>query len=157
MSSTEQASTSGRRRDARFSVDIRQLLIELLVPLLAIFTALLIGALIIWATGASVVAAYSGLFKGALGNPKAIANTLVEATPYIFAGLAVALGFKCGLFNIGAEGQLAMGAISAAVAGAAFTGLPALIHLPLALVAGLLGGALWGGIAGFLRAKTGAH
>jgi ABC-type uncharacterized transport system permease subunit len=157
MSSTEQASTPGRRPDARMSVDIRQLLIELLVPALAIFTALVIGALIIWATGASVGAAYSGLFRGALGNPLAIANTLVEATPYIFAGLAVALGFKCGLFNIGAEGQLAMGAMAAAVAGAAFSGLPMLIHLPLALVAGLAGGALWGGIAGLLRAKTGAH
>ncbi|MDZ4718068.1 MAG: ABC transporter permease [Roseiflexaceae bacterium] len=158
MSSTEQASSPPDGRSAgRVRIDLRQLLIELLVPILAIFTALVIGALIIVATGASVTAAYSGLFRGALGTPQALANTLVAATPYIFAGLAVALGFKCGLFNIGAEGQLVMGAISAAVAGAAFTGLPAIIHLPIALIAGILGGALWGGIAGFLRAKTGAH
>jgi ABC-type uncharacterized transport system permease subunit len=138
-------------------INWRQLLIELLVPLLAIITALAIGAVIIIATGADIGKAYGGLFVGALGNPKAIANTLVEATPYIFAGLAVALGFKGGLFNIGAEGQLAMGAMFTAVAGAAFLGLPMIIHLPLALLIGMIGGALWGGLAGILRAKTGAH
>lgn len=142
---------------SRYTVNWRNLLTELLVPILAIFTALAIGALIILATGASVAAAYSGLFFGALGSPLALANTLVEATPYIFAGMAVALGFKCGLFNIGVEGQLGMGAIFAAVAGYAITGLPLIIHLPLAILAGALGGALWGAIPGFLRAKTGAH
>src|SRR5690349_1681597 len=105
-------------------------LTEILVPVLAILTALVIGALIILATGASVVSAYNGLFFGALGSPLALANTLVEATPYIFAGLAVALGFKCGLFNIGVEGQLAMGAMASAVVGYQFAGLPMLIHLP---------------------------
>lgn len=133
------------------------LLSELLVPLLAIFTALAIGALIILLTGTDVLKAYGGLFGGAFGTPENLANTLVESTPYIFSGLAVALGFKCGLFNIGAEGQLAMGAMAAAVAGYAITGLPLLIHLPLAVLIGALGGALWGAIPGFLRAKTGAH
>jgi general nucleoside transport system permease protein len=159
MSSSPQASTPNERPTAvpKVTIDGRQLLIELLVPLLAIFTALVIGAVIIVATGSSVVEAYSGLFRGAIGSPQAIANTLVEATPYIFAGLAVALGFKCGLFNIGAEGQLAMGAISAALVGAAFTDLPMIIHLPLSILAAFAGGAFWGGIAGFLRARTGAH
>lgn len=138
-------------------IDWPGLLTEMLVPLLAILTALLIGALIIFATGADVWKAYGGLFEGALGNPKAIANTLVEATPYIFAGLAVALGFKCGLFNIGVEGQLVMGSMAAAVAGFAFTGLPIGVHLLVAIAAGLLGGAAWGAIPGFLRARTGAH
>jgi ABC-type uncharacterized transport system permease subunit len=141
----------------RFNINWRSLLTESLVPLLAIVTALAIGALIIIATGASVAKAYSGLFFGALGTPKALANTLVEATPYIFAGLAVALGFKCGLFNIGVEGQLGIGAMCAAVAGYAITGLPLVIHLPLAILAGVLGGAFWGAIPGYLRAKTGAH
>lgn len=142
---------------ARAGLDVNALLMELLVPLLAIITALIISAIIILATGASVVSAYSGLFAGALGNPKAIANTLVEATPYMFAGLAVALGFKCGLFNIGVEGQLAMGAMAAAIVGAMNLGMPMIIHLPLALLAGMLGGAIWGAIPGFLRARTGAH
>ncbi|HWQ13043.1 MAG TPA: ABC transporter permease [Roseiflexaceae bacterium] len=141
----------------RAPIDTRRLLTALLVPLLAIVTALAIGALIILATGASVARAYSGLFAGALGSPQALANTLVEATPYILAGLAVALGFKCGLFNIGAEGQIIMGSLFAAVAGYAITGLPGIVHAPLALLAGILGGALWGAIPGFLRAKAGAH
>lgn len=141
----------------RVTVNWRQLFTELLVPLLAIVTALVIGALIIVATGYSVIEAYGGLFAGSLGSPRALANTLVEATPYILGGLAVALGFKCGLFNIGVEGQIAMGSMAAAVAGYTLTGLPMIIHLPLAILAGMLGGAFWGGIAGFLRAKTGAH
>ncbi len=146
-----------RAKSPLLAVNWGRLLIELLVPLLAIFTALVIGALVILATGASVTAAYGGLFVGAFGTPTALANTLVESTPYIFAGLAVALGFKCGLFNIGVEGQLAMGSMAAAVAGFAIKGLPIYIHLPLAVLAGLLGGAIWGAIPGYLRAKTGAH
>jgi ABC-type uncharacterized transport system permease subunit len=149
--------TGAGRARSPISVNWRGLLTEILVPVLAIVTALAIGALIILATGASVGAAYSGLFTGALGTPLALTNTLVEATPYIFAGLAVALGFKCGLFNIGVEGQLGIGSMCAAIAGYAITGLPLIIHLPLALLAGILGGALWGAIPGYLRARTGAH
>ncbi len=136
-----------------------------LVPLLAILTALLVGAIIIWFSAPAdrgtrfevVVAAYRGLFLGAFGGRQAIANTLVEATPYILAGLAVAVAFKCGLFNIGAEGQLFLGALAAATVGASQLGLPAIIHLPLALLAGALAGGIWAAIPGYLRARTGAH
>jgi simple sugar transport system permease protein len=155
VSATDASRTAATSLPA--GINWSSLLTEILVPLLAIFTALVIGALIILATGASVLSAYNGLFFGAVGTPLAIANTLVEATPYIFAGLAVALGFKCGLFNIGVEGQLAMGAMCAAIVGYQFTNLPAVIHLPLTLLAGALGGGLWGAIPGLLRAKTGAH
>jgi simple sugar transport system permease protein len=86
-----------------------------------------------------------------------ISETLLSATPLIFAGLAVAVGFRAGLFNIGVEGQLYVGAIFAVYVGFAFTGLPWFIHLPLAILAGMLGGALWGFVPGFLKAKTGAH
>ncbi len=149
---------------------------ELAVLVLAVFTAVLIGAIIIWVTHASdlraagetwrqvipqanrfVLAAYGGLFEGAIGSPKALATSLTYSTPYILAGLAVALGFQCGLFNIGAEGQLYMGALLATVIGFGVTGLPIYIHLPLAIVAGMLGGAIWGAIPGLLKAKTGAH
>jgi simple sugar transport system permease protein len=141
------------------------LLREALVPLLAILSALLVGAVIIWLSAPAdrgsrisvVLTAYRGLFNGALGSRQAIANTLVEATPYIFAGLAVALAFKCGLFNIGAEGQLYAGALGAVTVAFAVRGLPALVHLPLALVAGMLTGGIWGAIPGYLRARTGAH
>src|SRR4051794_15309200 len=84
---------------------LRNIAAEFAVPLLAIFTALLIGAVVIWISTGDVSAAlnaYAGLLHGSVGTPKALAGTLVKATPYIFAGLAVALAFKCGLFNIGA-------------------------------------------------------
>jgi simple sugar transport system permease protein len=77
--------------------------------------------------------------------------------PYIFAGLAVALGFRSGLFNIGAEGQIGVGWIVAVIVGFSFTGLPAVIHLPLSILAGAVAGGLWAAIAGLLKAKTGAH
>jgi simple sugar transport system permease protein len=119
---------------------------------------------------------YSALFNGAIGNPTRIAEafrsgdgeairsainpffeSLNKSTPYIFAGLAVALGFRAGLFNIGAEGQLFIGAVCAVYVGFSVTSLPAIIHVPLALLAGAAGGAFWGFIPGLLKAKTGGH
>ena len=134
----------------------------ILVPLLAVFTAMVLGALIIMAAGGNPLAAYKGLFQGAFGSAKALSETTVWATPYIFAGLAVAVAFKGGLFNIGAEGQLALGAVMAAWVGYALPDilgitLPALIHVPLAVGMGVLAGAIWGAIPGWLKARTGAH
>lgn len=127
------------------------------VPVLAVFTALLIGAVVIWTSGHDVLAAYRGLIEGSLGSPRAIAETLVLLTPYTLAGLAVALGFRCGLFNIGAEGQFYIGALFSVIVGFGLHGLPAYVHLPLAMLAGAFGGALWGAIPGLLKAKIGAH
>jgi len=132
-------------------------LADMAVPVLAVLTALAIGALVIWASGADVVAAYQGLLEGALGSLRGITETLVLATPYTLAGLAVALGFRCGLFNIGAEGQFYMGALCSVYVAYAFKGLPIFVHLPLALLVGALGGGLWGAIPGFLKARLGAH
>mgnify|MGYP000445212661 CR=1 FL=1 len=128
------------------------------------------------AAGRAVGEAYLALFTGSIGDPVRIVTalqsgdglairrafnpffeSLVAATPYIFAGLAVALGFRTGLFNIGAEGQIFVGAIFAAFVGYSVKGLPAIIHIPLALLAGALGGAIWGFIPGWLKAKTGGH
>ena len=170
-----------------------------LMPVLAIFTALVFGALFIaafnpevWAAFGeglpaglrvawqSIVQAYTSLFEGAFGSPSRIVEgfsiysqtgetkellrairPLTEglriATPYIFAGLAVALGFRCGLFNIGAEGQYFVGGLASVFVGYSIKGFPWFIHLPLALAAGMVGGAVWAAIAGFLKAKTGAH
>lgn len=119
---------------------------------------------------------YAALFNGSIGNPARISEalgsgdaaairsafnpfleSLTKSVPYIFAGLAVALGFRAGLFNIGAEGQLFIGAVTSVWAGFAIKGLPTIIHVPLALGAGALGGALWGFIPGWLKAKTGGH
>jgi general nucleoside transport system permease protein len=173
----------------------------LAIPLLAVFTGLLIGAIVIVTTDAAVIAAYKNffhdplralgltfqtigtaygaLFTGAFGSPDRIiaaiktyfasgdtqpmvnaiwpiTESLVSSTPYILVGLAVALGFKCGLFNIGAEGQFLMGALGSAWVGYTFP-LPWYIHLPLALLGGALAGALWAAIPGILKAFTGAH
>jgi ABC-type uncharacterized transport system permease subunit len=128
----------------------------------------------------NVARAYSALYEGALGQPGRIlagigrllggagiqpvvgavrgpSDSLVQSVPYIFAGLAVALGFRAGLFNIGAEGQIGVGWMAAVIVGFAVTGLPAVIHLPLAILVGAIAGGLWAAIAGFLKAKTGAH
>lgn len=129
----------------------------LLLPGWALGVAGLLGAILIWASGASVVAAYGGLLVGMAGSWSALGETGVAATPYLFTGLAVALGLRGGLLNIGAEGQLSMGALSAAVVGAQDMGLPGWLHLPLAVAAGGLGGALWGAIPGALKARLGAH
>ena len=94
--------------------------------------------------------------SGSLGDANAISESLVASTPYIFAGLAVALGFRGGLFNIGGEGQLLVAAGVSVVIGYAVD-LPAIIHLPVALIGGALGGALYGAIPGYLKAQTGAH
>ena len=84
-------------------------------------------------------------------------DSLVQSIPYIFAGLAVALGFRAGLFNIGAEGQIGIGWMVAIIVGFSFHGLPAIIHLPLAILLGAVAGGLWAAIAGVLKARTGAH
>ncbi len=131
-----------------------------LIPALAVLTALIIGVIIIMLTGSSfgdAMTAYWALLQGSVGSLKAISETLTAATPLILAGLSVAIAFRAGLFNIGTEGQLLMGGMFAVWAGFTFVGLPFYIHLPLALLAGVVGGAIWGFIPGFLKAKTGAH
>ncbi|MFV2044962.1 MAG: ABC transporter permease [Anaerolineales bacterium] len=119
---------------------------------------------------------YTTLLTGAFGSPTKIIEaiqsgddlairrafnpvfeSLTRSIPYIFAGLGMALGFRTGLFNIGVEGQIFMGGIFSVWVGYSFTGLPAIIHIPFAFMAGALGGALWGFIPGFLKAKTGGH
>jgi ABC-type uncharacterized transport system permease subunit len=135
---------------------------SLLVPLLAVFTAVIVGDIVIAVVGGNPFFAYIGLVEGAFGSAKAWSETAVWATPYIFAGLAVAVAFKGGLFNIGAEGQLAFGAVVAALIGYALPGwlgidLPAIIHIPLAVGLGALAGALWAAIPGALKAYTGGH
>lgn len=108
---------------------------------------------------------YLALLQGAIYNPngksfvqqiRPITETLTVATPLIFAGLAVALSFRAGLFNIGAQGQIILGAIVSGWVGLN-AGLPAIITIPLVVLGGILGGAIWGGIIGVLKAKTGAH
>ncbi len=141
---------------------LRSALDAVLIPFLAILTAVILGAIIIVLVRGNPLLAYYGLIQGSFGSARALSETAIWATPYIFAGLAVALAFKGGLFNIGAEGQLAVGATVSALIGYAMPGwlgfdLPAIIHLPLTVLVGMIMGAFWASIVGFLKAYTGGH
>lgn len=128
----------------------------LLFPLIAIVLSFAIGAVIVLLTGNNPVAAYVALFNGALGDPTAIGRTLLNATPLIFTGLAVAVAFRAGLFNIGGEGQLFIGAVTAAWLGISL-GFLGVFSIPLVLAACVITGFLWGSVPGVLKAYFGAH
>lgn len=130
---------------------------SLAVPLLAIVTALVVGAAIMALSGDAPLVAYRGLFEGAFGGLNAISRTIRQSIPFILTGLSVAFAFKAGLFNIGASGQFLMGTVASVAVGISLPGLPAVVHLPLAILAGLVGGALWGAIPGALKVWRGAH
>jgi ABC-type uncharacterized transport system permease subunit len=198
---TEASAESGRTILQRMFVR-RGTMRAVLLPGLAVFTALVIGAIIIAVSSPDVLAAWQGgvrnplgaiattfgtvfrayiaLFQGAFGSPVRIiqgigilvqggpsrplldalrpfSESLVIATPYIFAGLAVAVAFQGGLFNIGAEGQLFVAGLASAYVGYSLTRLPWIVHLPLSLGVGIVAGAVWGAIPGLLKARTGAH
>jgi ABC-type uncharacterized transport system permease subunit len=160
MSSAVSAKKGGGAGQAPRPARLQRLINLLGMPALALFTAFLVGAVVIWITSGSLVTvfqAYWGMFVGAFIKPRGFSETLVATIPYVFLSLGIAVGFKTGLFNIGVEGQFYIGAISAAWAGQLTHGLPALVHLPLALGAGALGGAIWAMIPGYLKARTGAH
>lgn len=125
--------------------------------LIAIFIALLVGSIVLLATGFSPVEAYGALIIGAFGDIYGIGQTLTQATPIIFTALAFLFAFKAGLFNIGAEGQFLVGALASAIVGISFNGLPNMIHIPLALLAGAFFGGLYAFIPAILKTKLGAH
>ncbi|WJY21598.1 ABC transporter permease [Fontisubflavum oceani] len=130
------------------------------VPLFAILVALILGALTMLATNvdlATIGRSYVALLQGSVGSLNALSETLTAAAPLILAGLGLALGFRAGLFNIGAEGQILIGGMAAVICGFSFPGLPFAILLPLCLVAGGVAGAAYASIAGVLRATTGAN
>jgi simple sugar transport system permease protein len=129
----------------------------LVLQVVAVLLALLIGAVILLISGANPLTAYAALLEGSFGSMPTFARTLEKATPLLFSGLAVAFAFRAGMFNIGAQGQLLFGAITAAVIGFGVQGLPAFIHAPLALLGGALAGALYGAIPGVLKAYAGAN
>jgi ABC-type uncharacterized transport system permease subunit len=142
-----------------------------LIPLAATVLAFLIGGLVVLVTGHNPVTAYKAIFEGAgfnwffpwvTGEERALAavdlqQTLRVAAPLMLTALAVAFAFRCGLFNIGGQGQYWVGLIFALYVGTQLDGLSRPLHVTLGLAAGILGGAIWGGIAGLLRATVGAH
>jgi|SRR4051794_29308106 len=137
------------------------------MPILAIFLALIVGAIVIVLTsvlepGASMdlglpLRAYQALWQGSLGSENGRITTLVQAAPLILAGLGVALGFKAGLFNIGGAGQFLLGAVGCVVGALAAQDYGPIVAIPFSVVCGALAGAAWGFIPGFLKAFSGAH
>ena len=124
-----------------------------LAPVWAVLGALLLGAILIAIAGINPVDAYAALLEGAFGSLSGLGITLQKTVPLLFAGLGVAFAFRCGLFNIGGEGQLYIGALFGGVVALTFTGLPAPVLLPAVLLASFIGGGIWGAIPGLLRAK----
>ncbi len=132
-------------------------ILEKVSPIIAIIGALIIGSIVILLIGEDPIQVYKMMFGLAIGNRDGWGNVLFRATPLIFTGLAVAFAFRCGLFNIGGEGQVYVGAFLATYVGFTFTNLPAIILIPLTIAASALGGALWATVPGFLKAKKGIH
>jgi general nucleoside transport system permease protein len=128
----------------------------LVFPLIAIVLSFAIGAVIVLATGNNPIAADASLLVGAFGSATSIGRTLLYSTPLIFTGLAVAVPFRAGLFNIGGEGQLYIGAITAAWLGVSL-GFLGPLAIAMTLVACLITGFMWGSIPGILKARFGVH
>lgn len=128
-----------------------------LIPIIAVFIALFIGGILIKLQGLDPILAYRSLFKSAFGSIEGIGVTLGKSTPLVLSGLAVAVGLRAGLFNIGAQGQLLSGALAAAWAGVTFDGLPGFLHIPIALIIGAFFGSLVAAISGLLKAYRGVH
>src|ERR1700694_3917205 len=134
-----------------------KLLRELIFPVIAVLAAFVVGAFLILIIGDDPFVTYKLLLGSALSWPDGIGYTLFYATPLIFTGLAVAVAFRCGLLNIGAEGQLYVGACAAAWIGIKFAGLSGWVLLPACCLAAILAGAFWGSIPGLLKARFGSH
>lgn len=135
------------------------------VSVISVVIAFLIGAILIAMTGASVTDAYYAMFRGAIVDPQAstfvrtikpLMDSVYFAIPLIISGLGLAFGFRAGLFNIGGKGQMIAGALAAVWVGFSLS-LPPVVHTLVALTAAIIAGAAWGGIAGLLKAKTGAN
>lgn len=127
-----------------------------LYTLIAIVVGFLVGAILLAVAGISPIEAYAKLADGIFSKPKFMAWCIVYASPLIFTGLSVAFSFRTGVFNIGAEGQFVVGSIAACVVGI-LVDVPAIIHVPLCILAAALAGAAWGAIVGVLKVKKGIN
>lgn len=128
---------------------------QCLVSVSAVVVAILLGMLLILLMGKNPIVAFGALIQGAFGSANSFAETLVKVTPLLFTGMSYALANRCGLTNLGMEGQMYMGALAAAAVGI-FVDVPAVLHIPLCIIAGFIGGGLWGLLAGWLKVRFGA-
>jgi len=133
-------------------VNLKRIIVTLL-PVWATVVALILGAGLILLAGVNPFRAYYALFMGAFSDIYGWNSTLIKTTPLIFAGLGVALAFKCGYFNVGAEGQLYLGGLGATLAGLYIHDVHPVVHIALALGAGFVAGGIWSVIPGYLKAR----
>ena len=131
-------------------------LFSFLVPVISVLLGLIVGGIIMLISGYNPIEGYRALWLGAFGDAFTIGEMIRRTTPLILTGLAIAFAFRSGLFNIGAEGQVIVGWLASVWVGLAIDA-PMIIHLPLAIIAGALAGALWGFVPGLLKAKLGVH
>lgn len=136
---------------------LNKFLVIFLDPILAIIFSFIFGAIIIASLGYDVGTAFKALFSGAFGNIRAIGQTLLAATPLMFTAMSFSMAFRCGLFNLGAEGQFYIGAIAGAWVGFGIKGLPPVLHVILVILAGALGGVIVGLVPAVLKAKRGVN
>lgn len=127
-------------------------IIDAILPVFASLAAFAIGAIMLLILGANPIQAYAALFQGAFGSGNAIAETTVKAVPLLLVGLGICIAFRANVINIGGEGQMIVGALSATIIGLTFTSWPGWIVILIALIVGFLGGAVWGAIPGLLKA-----
>ncbi len=132
-------------------------IVDVLAPLVAVLAAFLVGGLVVAAIGESPLKFYSTLFRGAFANADSVGLVLFNATPLIFAGLAVAFAFRAGLFNIGGEGQLYIGSFACTWVALQLPGAPRVLLIPVLILASAVGGGLWAAIPGYLKARFGVH
>jgi ABC-type uncharacterized transport system permease subunit len=124
---------------------------------LALLAALLVGAVMMWAFGADPVAGYRALLQGAFGSSYALGSTAVKAAPLLLVAVGICIAFRANMFNIGGEGQIAMGGLASAAVALAVPGLPSVVLIPLVLLAGAVGGGIWGAIPGAFKAYFNVH
>ncbi|MDC3414079.1 ABC transporter permease [Aquibacillus sp. 3ASR75-11] len=129
---------------------------NIIVPVVSVLLGLLAGAIIMLAFGYNPILGYQALWNGSFGDLYFFGETIRQVTPYILTGLSVAFAFRTGLFNIGAEGQVIVGWLAAVTVGLTIEA-PMIIHLPLAVIAAAIAGAIWGFVPGLLKAKLGVH
>jgi len=152
MSTIKKAETRRKNRD------------KILIPLFAVFLGFVVGAIVVLITGKSPLLMFNAMFQGVTGinllrggfNSRLIGELIVQSMPIVLTGLSVGFAFRTGLFNIGAEGQLMVGALAATTV-ALTVQAPGFIHLPLVLLAGMAAGAVWGAIPGYLKARYNVH
>lgn len=136
---------------------LKNTLIKILVPALSVLCSFLVGAIMIAGIGGNPLEAYTYLFKGAFGTTANIGETIVKAVPLIFTGLAATFAYKCGVFNLGAEGQFAMGALASVWISTTLKGITGVPLLIISLILGAVAGGIWGAIPGILKITRGLN